>query len=185
MVLRSSLTFPLPAFLFLAALLSAPALRAADNEAARLGLTFSTNIFQPLGGRPDPVPPGLYARAGLCWLPGNRLEFELFQVPRLVPGPYSEAFTGFSAGCWLFPRRRDSYFNVTADLSFLYGLQGKKLVAARLCPIVLAGPYYRYADRLLAVALVWDPEAARLFAQLQLVGLTLFFCHSELRPPPR
>ena len=173
---RSSLTLAFLASLLLTDLLSAPALQAEEREAARLGLTFSTNTFQPLDSRPEhPVPPGLYARAGLCWLPGNRFELELFQAPRLVPEPFSEAFTGLSAGWWLFPRKRDSYFNMTADLSFLCGMQGRKLLAARLCPIVLAGPYYRYGDRLLAVALVWDPEESRLFAQLQLVGLSLFF----------
>jgi hypothetical protein len=172
---------PLGHVLLAFTLLSACPLRAdsppaGSAGAARFGLTFSNNTFQPLDHRTEhPVPPGLYARVGLCWLPGNRLELELFQVPRLVPEPYSEAFTGLSAGCWLFRRKLASYFNMTADLSFLYGLQGRKLVAARICPIVLAGPYYRYADRLLAVALVWDPEGARLFAQLQLVGLSLFF----------
>ena len=167
---------PLPWLLLAVALLPAQPLPAGDNAAARLGLTVSTNAFQSAGFRSEyPVPPGLYARAGFCWLPGNRLELELFQVPRLVPEPYSEAFTGLSAGCWLFPRKRNSYFNLTADVSFLYGLEGRKLLAARLCPIVLGGPYYRYADRLLAVALVWDPEQARLFWQFQLVGLSLFF----------
>ena len=166
----------LPWLLLTAALLPLQPLPAGDNAAARLGLTVSTNTFQPAGFRSEyPVPPGLYARAGLCWLPGNRLEFELFHVPRLVPEPYSEAFTGLSAGWWLLQRKRNSYFNLTADVAFLYGLGGRKLLAARLCPIVLAGPYYRYADRLLAVALVWDPVEARLFWQFQLVGMSLYF----------
>ncbi len=149
---------------------------AGDQAPARLGFTVSTNTFQPADNLPAfLVPPGLYARAGLCWLPGNRLEFELFQVPRLVPEPYSEAFTGLSAGCWLFPRQRNSYFNLTADLAVLCALDGEMMLSARLCPIVLGGPYYRYADRLLAVALVWDVEGGRLFWQFQLVGLSLFF----------
>jgi hypothetical protein len=165
-------------FVLAAALLLAfrPAVPLQADPAARIGLTFSTNTFQPLDRRPEyPVPPGLYGRFGICWLPGNRLEFELFQVPRLVPDPYSEAFTGFSAGGWLFRRKRNAYFNLTADAALLCGLEGRILVAARLCPVVLGGPHYRYADRLLAVALVWDPQRPRLFAQLQLVGLSLFF----------
>jgi hypothetical protein len=166
----------LPWFLLAAALLPARPLAAGELSAAQFGLTVSTNTFQPAGRSPGfPVAPGLYARAGLSWLPGSRLELELFQVPRLVPEPFSAAFTGFSAGCWLFRRKRDSYFNLTADLSFLLGLEGRKLLSARLCPIVLGGPYYHYADRLLAVALVWDPEQARLFWQFQLVGLTMYF----------
>ena len=163
----------LPSLLLAAALLPARPLAAGELSPARFGLTVSSNTFQPSAGYP--VAPGLYARAGICWLPGSRLELELFQVPRLVPEPFSEAFTGLSAGCWLFRRKHDSYFNLTADLSFMLGLQGRKLLAARLCPIVLGGPYYHYADRLLAVALVWDPEQARLFWQLQLVGLSLYF----------
>jgi hypothetical protein len=163
----------LPWLLLAAALLPARPLPAGDISPARFGLTVSCNTFQPCTGHP--VAPGLYARAGLSWLPGSRLELELFQVPLLVPEPFSEAFTGFSAGCWLFRRKHDSYFNLTADLSFMLGLEGRKLLAARLCPIVLGGPYYHYADRLLAVALVWDPEQASLFWQLQLVGLSLYF----------
>lgn len=147
-----------------------------EQAPARFGLTFSTNTFQPADGLPEyPVTPGLYARAGLCWLPGNRLELELFHLPRLVPEPYSELFLGLSVGCWILPRKRNSYFNLTADAAFLHRQDGRNLLALRLCPIVLGGPYYRYADRLLAVALVWNPEDARLFWQLQLVGLSLFF----------
>jgi hypothetical protein len=173
----------LPWLLLAAALLPARPLAAGpaagpagDASPARFGLTVSSNTFQPADRSAGyPVAPGLYARAGLSWLPGSRLELELFQVPRLVPDPFTEAFTGFSAGCWLFRRKHDSYFNLTADLSFMLGLEGRKLLAARLCPIVLGGPYYHYADRLLAVALVWDPEQASLFWQLQLVGLSLYF----------
>ena len=163
----------MPWLLLAAALLPARSLAAGEVWPARFGLTVSSNTFQSSAGYP--VAPGLYARAGICWLPGSRLELELFQVPRLVPEPFSEAFTGLSAGCWLFRRKHDSYFNLTADLSFMLGLQGRKLLAARLCPIVLGGPFYHYADRLLAVALVWDPEQARLFWQLQLTGLSLYF----------
>jgi hypothetical protein len=163
-------------FLLAAALLPVGVLCAEAPKAAALALTVSTNTFQPLGRWPEyPVPPGLYARAGLGWLPGSRLEFELFQVPRLVPEPYSEVFTGFSAGAWLLKRKRNSYFNLTADVALLYGLEGRMLLAARLCPIVLGGPYYHYADRLLAVGLLWDPDRGRVFLQLQLVGLSLFF----------
>jgi hypothetical protein len=163
-------------FLLAVALLPPGVLPAEQPEAAALALTVSTNTFLPLGRWPEyPVPPGLYARVGLGWLPGSHLEFELFQVPRLVPDPYSEAFTGFSAGAWLLKRKRNSYFNLTADVAFLYGLEGRMLLAARLCPIVLGGPYYHYADRLLAVGLLWDPDRGRVFLQLQLVGLSLFF----------
>lgn len=159
-----------------AVLLLAKSLPASDTAAALLGVTVSTSTFLPLGRWPQyPVPPGLYARAGVCWLPGNRLELELFQVPRLVPDPYSEAYTGIAAGWWLLKRKRNAYFNMTADVSFLYGLAGRKLLAARLCPMVLGGPYYHYADRLLAAALVWDPERGRVFLQLQLVGISVFF----------
>jgi len=159
-----------------AVLLLAKSLPASDTAAALLGVTVSTSTFLPLGRWPKyPVPPGLYARAGVCWLPGNRLELELFQVPRLVPDPYSETYTGLAAGWWLLKRKRNAYFNMTADVSILYGLAGRKLLAARLCPMVLGGPYYHYADRLLAAALVWDPEHSRVFLQLQLVGISVFF----------
>ena len=103
-------------------LLPAAILSAEQTKPAALALTVSTNTFLPLGRWPEyPVPPGLYARAGLGWLPGSRLELELFQVPRLVPEPYSEAFTGISAGFWMLERKRNSYFNLTADLSWLCG----------------------------------------------------------------
>jgi hypothetical protein len=171
--MRKAWHLPPPWLLLAAALLPAGAARAEEPRPAAIALTVSTNSFVH-GAEDYPVPPGLYARAGLGWLPGGRLEFELFQVPRLVPEPFSEAFTGFSAGCWLFQRKANSYFNSTVDLAVLVGLHGRTLLAARLCPIVLGGPYYRYADRLLAVALVWEPEQARAFLQLQVVGLSLF-----------
>lgn len=141
-----------------------------------LGVSFSTNTFLPLDERsPYPVPPGLYGRAGLCWLPGNHLELEVTHVPRLTPEFYSQAYTGISVGWWLFQRKPRSYFNMAVDAGFLYGLDRTPLLTFRLVPIILGGPYYRYGDRLLAAGLVCDLDQDRFFLQLQIIGMSVYF----------
>lgn len=144
--------------------------------AGGLGVTFTTNTFLPLDGLSEyPVPPGLYGRVGLCWLPGSHLEIEAVHVPQITPGFYSQAFTGVSVGWWLLERKRSLYFNLSAEAGFLYGLDATRLITVKLTPIILGGPHFRYGDRLLSTGLVWDPDLRRVFLQLQLVGISLFF----------
>lgn len=135
------------------------------------GVTLSTCTFLAGGGL---VPPGLYARAGLAWLPGRRLELELFHIPQLTPRPYSRVYWGAAAGWWLIERRRAAYFNMTVDAGILYAAGRGALLAWRFSPIVLGGPQYRFADRFLTVGALFDPAGGRLAWQLQLLGITLY-----------
>ena len=142
---------------------------------AGFGVTLSTNTFLPLGEGPyDPVPPGLYGRAGVTWLPGRHLELELYHVPQITPDAYSQVFFGLSAGWWLLERKHTGYFNVVVDAGFLYGLDGTWLIALKLSPLVLGGPQYRTAERALAVGLLFDPQRLRLLFQFQLIAITFY-----------
>ena len=69
-------------------------LPAYNIEASGLGLTFSTNTFSGSGQSEDSaVPPGLYCRGGLAWLPGKHLEIELYHIPQITPRFYSQVFS--------------------------------------------------------------------------------------------
>jgi len=148
---------------------------AAEAGAHGVGLTFSTDTFLPFGRTEgSPVLPGLYARAGASWLPGDHLELEIFHIPQITPRFYSQVFFGFSVGYWLVQRNTTSYFNIAIDAGFLYGLDHTKLLGLQLSPIVLGGPDYNFADRFLTFGILFDPDRRRAVFEIQLLTITLF-----------
>jgi hypothetical protein len=147
-----------------------------SGSAGGVGLSLSTDTFVGFTRSSDPaVPPGLYGRAGLTWLPGDHLELELYHVPRLTPSFYSQVFFGASGGWWLLERKRTSYFNVVLSGGLLYGLDDTKLLALRISPFVLGGPDYAFSERLLSFGLVFDPERLQVLFELQVLAITVFF----------
>lgn len=158
--------------------LSAAALFApvgAHGQSPALGLTVSTNTFSPFARPADPVvPPGLYWRAGVAWLPGRHFEVELYHVAQMTPRFYSEVLFGASAGYWILQRKRTSYLNMVADAGLLYGLDGTLLLNLKLCPAVFGSPAYGSAERFFTLGLLYDVEGRRAFFQLQLLALTLY-----------
>lgn len=143
--------------------------------ASGAGLTLSTNTFAGAGSSGyAPVPPGMYARGGLAWLPGRHLEIGLDHIPQLTPRPYSQVFFGLSAGWWLLPRKEDCYLNAIVEAGVLYGLDQTVLLNLKVTPIVFGCPSFGYAERFCSVGMLYDPQRQRLLWQLQVLALTLF-----------
>ena len=146
-----------------------------DNAASGVGLTFSTNTFYGSGRSEDsPVPPGLYYRGGLAWLPGKHLEIELYHIPQITPRLYSQVYFGCSAGWWILERKENSYLNAIVEAGFLYGLDRTKLLNLKITPIVFGCPAFRYAEKFCTVGLLFDLDRKRLSWQLQLLAVTLY-----------
>jgi hypothetical protein len=150
-------------------------LPAYNTEASGLGLTFSTNTFSGSGQSEDSaVPPGLYCRGGLAWLPGKHMEIELCHIPQITPRFYSQVFFGCSAGCWILERTENSYLNAIVEAGFLYGIDRTKLINLKITPIVFGCPAFRYAEKFCTVGLLFDLDRKRLLWQLQLLAVTLY-----------
>jgi hypothetical protein len=143
--------------------------------ASGFGLTFSTNTFSGTGRSGDSaVPPGLYCRGGLAWLPGKHLEIELYHIPQITPRLYSQVFFGFSVGYWIVERTENCYLNAIVEAGFLYGLDRMKLLNFKITPFVFGCPAFRYAEKFCTLGLLFDPERKRLLWQLQLLAITLY-----------
>ncbi|MBA7480003.1 hypothetical protein ES707_15447 [subsurface metagenome] len=146
-----------------------------NAEASGFGLTFSTNTFSGSGQSGDSaVPPGLYCRGGLSWLPGKHLEIELYHIPQITPRLYSQVYFGCSAGWWILERKENSYLNAIVEAGFLYGLDRRKLLNLKITPIVFGCPAFRYAEKFCTLGLLFDLERKRLLWQLQLLAVTLY-----------
>ena len=146
-----------------------------STGASEVGVTLSTNTFAVAGesGYP-PVEPGLYARAGLAWLPGKHLEIELYHIPQLTPQFYSQVFFGLSVSYWLLERKEYCYLNAIVEGGFLYGLDDSRLVNLKVTPIVFGCPSFGHAERFCTVGILFDPQRRQLIWQLQVLALTLF-----------
>jgi hypothetical protein len=143
--------------------------------AAGVGVTVSTNTFAAVGrAEYSAVPPGLYCRAGLAWLPGGHLEIELYHIPQITPRFYSQVFFGLSASYWFLERKENSYLNAILEAGFLYGLDQTKLLNLKVTPIVFGCPSFGYAERFCTLGLLFDPQRMGLFWQLQVLALTLY-----------
>jgi len=150
-------------------------LQAWNAEASGFGLTFSTNTFSGAGQFEDSsVPPGLYCRGGLAWLPGKHLEIELYHIPQITPRVYSQVFFGCSAGYWILERTENSYLNGIVEVGFLYGLDRTKFLNLKITPAVFGCPAFRYAEKFCTLGLLFDLERKRLLWQLQLLAVTLY-----------
>lgn len=102
----------------------------------------------------------------------------------MTPDLYSQVFFGLSAGWWVLERKHTGYFNMAVDAGCLYGLDGAWLIALRLSPVVLGGPQYRTAERVLAVGQLFDPQRLRLLFQFQLIAITLYLQRPARTPRP-
>ncbi len=150
-------------------------LQAWNAEASEFGMTFSTNTFSGSGQSGDAaVPPGLYFRGGLAWLPGKHLEIEFYHIPQITPRLYSQVFFGCSVGYWILERKENCYLNAIVETGFLYGLDQRKLLNLKITPIVFGCPAFRYAEKFFTLGLLFDPERKRVFWQLQLLAVTLY-----------
>jgi hypothetical protein len=157
-------------FCFLLVFLCSPGLGAAE-----LGITAATSTFFPGSGAPyPPVPPGLYCKAGINWLPGKHLEIEIFHLPQLTPDFYSRVFWGLGLGYWLLERNAGTYFNVSTSVGLLYGNEGTILLDLAISPIIFGSPRFRYSSRLLTLDVLVDPQASKVFMKLQLLALSLY-----------
>jgi hypothetical protein len=160
-----------PGLVFAAAFL----LSSWSAEASGVGVTFSTNTFAGAGQSGySPLPPGMYARAGLSWLPGRHLELELYHIPQLTPELYSQVFFGASVGYWLLERKQYCYLNAVVEAGVLYGLDRTTLLNLKVTPVVFGCPSFRYAERFCTLGILIDPVRKRLLWQFQVLALTLF-----------
>jgi len=143
--------------------------------ASGAGVTLSTNTFAGAGESGyAPVPPGMYARGGLAWLPGRHLEIEVYHIPQRTPRPYSQVFFGLQAGWWFLERKPDCYLNAIVEAGVLYGLDQTVLLNLKVTPIVFGCPGFGYAERFCSLGVLFDPQRQRLLGQLQVLALSLF-----------
>jgi hypothetical protein len=159
-------------FCLLLVFISTPGLGAVD-----LGVTAATSTFILDSGAQyayAPVPPGLYCRAGLTWLPGKHLEIEIFHLPQLTPRFYSRVFWGLGVGYWLLERKESAYFNLSTSVGVLYGNEGTLLLDLEISPFIFGSPRFRYSTRLATLGVLMDIQQSRVFMKLQLLALTLY-----------
>jgi len=109
----------------------------------RLGVTCSTNTFIRWTRLLRIRFPRLVRQGGPLLAPRQSPGAGSDARPSAHPGVLLPGLHGVSVGWWLFKRKPRSYFNTVVDAGFLYGLDGTRLLAFRLVPVIFGGPYYR------------------------------------------
>lgn len=111
----------------------------------------------------EAVPDGLYPYLGLNIGWGEYLESELFIVAQAAPDPFSTVFIGGALGSSILGTRGLTYFNMYAQLDFLYGLtftetgiDHNRLAGLRVSPLVLGNGYNGYRDRLFTLGAFYN-----------------------------
>ena len=111
--------------------------------------------------------PGMYALAGFLLGLSEHLELEALGVAEFMPSPAGMLLAGVSLGYSVLGPRTPTYFNMTADFSFLQALVsngapgfGQSYLMLRLSPLVIGNPIYGHRDRLFSIGLLYDIQAS-------------------------
>ncbi len=112
------------------------------------------------------VSDGLYPYAGLNIGWNEYLESEVFVVAEATPAPFNSVFFGGGIGGSLLGTRSLTYFNMYAQLNFLYGLrfntgviQHNRMLGVRLSPLAIGNGYNGYRDRIFTVGSFYNLDS--------------------------
>ena len=111
---------------------------------------------------------GVYPYAGLTVGWTDFLESEIFVVAEAAPDPFKNIFAGCSLGSSLLGTRGLTYFNMYAQLDFLYGLDFRggtpvhnRLLGLRLSPLAIGNGYNGYRDRIFTVGMFYNFDSTK------------------------
>ena len=118
----------------------------------------------------DRIADGIYPCAGLNLGWNDYLESEIFVVAEAAPQPFGNVFFGGGLGSSILGTRGLTYFNMYAQLDFLYGLdfsaaelQHNRIVCLRLSPLAIGNGYNGYRDRIFNIGALYNFDS-RMFS---------------------
>ncbi len=129
-------------------------------EAQDISLTYGPWSFI---SEDDAVSGGVYPYAGINFGLNDRLEAQIFAIAEAAPVPLERIMMGAGLSAGILGGRHITYFNMYADLDFIYGLrftdsgvEHNRFAAFRLSPLAIGNDYNGYRDRIFTMGVMYN-----------------------------
>ena len=129
---------------------------------------------------------GIYPYIGLNIGWNKYLESEIFVVAEAAPEPAGSLYFGGGLGSSLLGTRGLTYFNMYAQLDFLYGLnfnsgniEHNRMLGARVSPLAIGNGYNGYRDRIFTVGAFYNFDSSEFSFTWNLLIFDIFLKWNE------